>query len=156
MTRAEHAQRFYNPAATAAANSKGVSTADVASLDTIAQIVALQTAALPGYARALASSLRDGPLTGLEWAYTRAAGTGVRVLHIHVRFVLNLYRRVNDRDWQGDNDRVVAYKSTTERIAALLPQSKHVRLDGAGHDLCYDERYAGQVVDALDTFLRAE
>ncbi|KZV78343.1 alpha/beta-hydrolase [Exidia glandulosa HHB12029] len=100
------------------------------------ELVALQAAVLPGFARALGSSLRDGPLTGLEWAYTRAASTGVKVLHIH-----------------GVQDVDVDFKKTSETIAALIPQSKLVKLDGAGHDLCYDE-YAGRVADALDAFLR--
>ncbi|EJD43208.1 alpha/beta-hydrolase [Auricularia subglabra TFB-10046 SS5] len=129
---------FYNPAGKTVANTQGAKTTD-ADKAAVERIVALQSVVLPGYTRALASSLRDGPLSGLEWAYTRAAATGVRVLHIH-----------------GDDDRVVPFESTARKIKALVPQSVLVKMDGAGHDVCYDDRYVSRVVDELDSFLHAE
>ncbi|KZV88423.1 alpha/beta-hydrolase [Exidia glandulosa HHB12029] len=120
-------RRFYTPSPPKPRNSGSME-----------RIQALQVAALPGYARALASSLRDGPLTGLEWAYTRLGSSqNIKVLHIH-----------------GDDDKTVNFENTSERIAAMVPQSKLVKMEGAGHDLCYDEKYAGRVSEALDVFLR--
>ncbi|KAH7099028.1 alpha/beta-hydrolase [Auriculariales sp. MPI-PUGE-AT-0066] len=121
-----HALRFIRTA------SAGQSRAD--------EVQTLQRVALPGYLQALASSLRHGPLTGLEWAFTQvgSADTKVQFLHIH-----------------GTSDDVVPYSHTREAIAAFIPADhlQHLRLDGAGHDLCYDEKFAPIILEKLDTFL---
>jgi hypothetical protein len=48
------------------------------------QIVRLQSAHLPGYNRALASSIRFGPIRGQSSSYTNLAKSGRSVLLIHV------------------------------------------------------------------------
>ncbi|KAH7105979.1 alpha/beta-hydrolase [Auriculariales sp. MPI-PUGE-AT-0066] len=105
------------------------------------KLPALQRAALPGFLHALASSLRHGPLAALEWAYIQAgsAGSKVQFLHIH-----------------GTRDSVVPYKYTTESIAAFIPADRlqHLRLDGAEHDLVYDEKFVPILLEHLDAFLR--
>ncbi|EJD43215.1 alpha/beta-hydrolase [Auricularia subglabra TFB-10046 SS5] len=128
---------FYNPVQKAVTKTQGVKAAD-ADTALVARLVALQSMVLPGFSSALASSLRDGPLTGLEWAYSRAAATGVRVLHIH-----------------GDKDTAVPYESTARNIQALVPQAVLVKVEGAGHDVCFDDRYVPRLLDELDAFLRA-
>jgi hypothetical protein len=51
----------------------------------LSQIVRLQTAHLPHYNAAVASSLRDGPIRGLHFAFQSLARSSNQVLLIHVR-----------------------------------------------------------------------
>jgi hypothetical protein len=54
------------------------------------QIVRLQSAHLPGYNRALASSIRFGPIRGQSSSYTNLAKSERSVLLIHVRLFSSL------------------------------------------------------------------
>ncbi|KAJ6529517.1 Alpha/Beta hydrolase protein [Mycena vulgaris] len=47
------------------------------------ELVRLQSAHLPGFNRAVSSSLRAGPVTGLRWAFESRAWEGRRVLVVH-------------------------------------------------------------------------
>ncbi|KAJ7732759.1 Alpha/Beta hydrolase protein [Mycena maculata] len=47
------------------------------------ELVRHQSAHLPGFNRAISSSLRTGPVTGMQWAFESGAWAGRRVLVIH-------------------------------------------------------------------------
>ncbi|KIM77354.1 hypothetical protein PILCRDRAFT_76914 [Piloderma croceum F 1598] len=81
------------------------------------QIVRLQSAHLPGYNRALASSIRFGPIRGQSSSYTNLAKSGRSVLLIH-----------------GTEDRTVPYKYAST-IQAHIPSSELLTVSGAGHDI---------------------
>ncbi|KAJ7612966.1 hypothetical protein B0H17DRAFT_1116947, partial [Mycena rosella] len=51
--------------------------------DATHELVRLQSAHLPGFNRAVSSSLRAGPVTGLRWAFESPAWAGRRVLILH-------------------------------------------------------------------------
>ncbi|KAI0032039.1 alpha/beta-hydrolase [Vararia minispora EC-137] len=86
-------------------------------VDPIHEIVRIQSAHLPGYNAALASSLRDGPIRGLGWAFDALSASSNDVLLI----------------W-GTSDNTVPYKhaGTMHRI---IPRSQLVTVEGGGHDL---------------------
>ncbi|KAJ6459231.1 hypothetical protein C8R45DRAFT_554957 [Mycena sanguinolenta] len=48
------------------------------------ELVRLQSAHLPGFNRAVSSSLRAGPVTGMRWAFESEHWNGKRVLLLHV------------------------------------------------------------------------
>ncbi|KAI0940331.1 hypothetical protein AcV5_001469 [Taiwanofungus camphoratus] len=91
--------------------------------DPIAELIRIQSAYLPGFNPAVASSLRDGPVRNLAPAF-RALGEraerereGARVLLI----------------W-GTADPVVPLPNAA-RVQALVPRAQLVTLPGAGHDV---------------------
>ncbi|KAJ7182212.1 Alpha/Beta hydrolase protein [Mycena crocata] len=47
------------------------------------ELVRLQSAHLPGFNRAVSSSLRAGPVTGMRWAFESSGWEGLRVLLLH-------------------------------------------------------------------------
>jgi len=85
--------------------------------DPVQEIVRLQSAHLPGYNRALASSLRSGPIRGQSTSYSNLAKSGRSVLLIH-----------------GTQDRTVPYKYTST-IQSHIPSSELLTVEGAGHDI---------------------
>ncbi|KII94579.1 hypothetical protein PLICRDRAFT_96811 [Plicaturopsis crispa FD-325 SS-3] len=90
---------------------------EAAQFDSIAHIVRIQSAHLPGYNHALASSLRSGPPRGLASAFKQLGESGRKVLLIH-----------------GTEDNQVPYKYTAA-IRALVPGAELVTVDGGPHDL---------------------
>jgi len=91
-------------------------------IDSILELVRLQSAHLPGYNAAVSSSLRDGPIRGLAHCFSSPNFDSHRVLVIH-----------------GTNDKTVSPKYGP-KILSLLPnstraQSEIYTVQGAGHDL---------------------
>ncbi|KAJ3488514.1 hypothetical protein NLI96_g2794 [Meripilus lineatus] len=105
--------------------------------DPISELVRIQSAHLPGYNIAIASSIRDGPLRGLAPTFAsvgrRTRKEGGRVLLI----------------W-GTRDPVVPYRYA-ERVQALIPQAELVTLEGAKHDitLSHPEEVGRRLIDFL-------
>ncbi|KAJ7439773.1 Alpha/Beta hydrolase protein [Mycena latifolia] len=116
------------------------------------EIVRLQAAHLPGYRRAVVSSLHEGPITRMRWAFEASSWAGRRVLLIH-----------------GTQDVVVpprsspALKSFLESVKADSapgdlevvppPRVELVHIPGAGHDLTLT--HPDEVGRALVAFLDA-
>ncbi|KAI9452914.1 Alpha/Beta hydrolase protein [Boletus coccyginus] len=84
------------------------------------QIVRLQSAHLPHYNAAVASSLRDGPTRGLAYAFSALSDSSNDILLIHAR--------------QDMADKTVPYKYAA-KIQALVPQAKLVTIVDGGHDI---------------------
>ncbi|KAG2055092.1 alpha/beta-hydrolase [Suillus hirtellus] len=99
-------------------------------------IVRLQTAHLPHYNAAVASSLRDGPIRGLHFAFQSLARSGNQVLLIH-----------------GTSDKTVPYKYAS-MIHSLVPQADLVTISDGGHDLTVT--HASEVNALLLHFLADE
>ncbi|PCH40703.1 alpha/beta-hydrolase [Wolfiporia cocos MD-104 SS10] len=85
--------------------------------DPIAELVRIQSAYLPGFNPAIASSLRDGPIRDLAPSF---AALGQR--HANVVVI-----------W-GTADTVVPYRSAA-RVRAHIPDAQMVTIDGGGHDI---------------------
>ncbi|EIM88616.1 alpha/beta-hydrolase [Stereum hirsutum FP-91666 SS1] len=85
--------------------------------DPIIELVSIQSAHLPGYNAALASSLRDGPIRGLSSAYKQLGASEHPVLLI----------------W-GTADNTVPYKYAA-RVQSLVPQAELITIEDGGHDL---------------------
>jgi len=83
----------------------------------IQEIVRLQAAHLPHYNAAVASSLRDSPIHGLQFAFQSLASSANQVLLIH-----------------GTSDKTVPYKYAS-KINNLVPQADLVTISDGGHDL---------------------
>ncbi|KAI5999807.1 Alpha/Beta hydrolase protein [Pisolithus orientalis] len=96
------------------ANSSSLSQTNI---DPIQEIVRLQSAHLPYYNAAVASSLRDGPVRGLESSFAALSNSSIQVVLIH-----------------GTADKTVPYKYTC-KILALVPHAYLHTVDGAGHDI---------------------
>ncbi|PAV21475.1 alpha beta-hydrolase [Pyrrhoderma noxium] len=105
------------------------------SIDPIHEIVQIQSAYLPGYNGAIASSLRDGPLRGLSQAYSALAK--------HKQDLLLIW---------GTDDNSVPYRYAAN-IQKLVPNSKLITVDGGNHDLTLSNPKV--VCEALVDFLRS-
>ena len=95
----------------------------------------IQSAHLPGYNAAIASSLRDGPIRGLHKSFEELGTSNRKVLLIWVRsfpFITSIHLDVST--YQGTEDRTVPYKYAA-RIQELLPQSELITIQGGGNDL---------------------
>lgn len=99
----------------------------------IQEIVRLQTAHLPHYNAAVASSLRDGPIRGLHFAFQSLARSSNQVLLIH-----------------GTADKTVPYKYAS-KMRTLVPQANLVTISDGGHDIT--TTHASEVNDLLSHFL---
>ncbi|KAG1737359.1 Alpha/Beta hydrolase protein [Suillus occidentalis] len=99
----------------------------------IQEIVRLQTAHLPHYNAAVASSLRDGPIRGLHFAFQSLARSRNQVLLIH-----------------GTADKTVPYKYAS-KMRTLVPQANVVTISDGGHDIT--TTHASEVNDLLLHFL---
>ncbi|TCD65971.1 hypothetical protein EIP91_001963 [Steccherinum ochraceum] len=108
--------------------------------DPIAELVRIQSAHLPGYNTAIASSIREGPIRSLAPVFVslgrKTRKRGGKILLI----------------W-GTRDSVVPYHYAA-RVQALISESKLVTIDGAKHDLTLS--HAGQVVKHLLAFFEAD
>ncbi|KAH9002272.1 Alpha/Beta hydrolase protein [Lactarius hatsudake] len=91
--------------------------ANSSSSDPVSEIVRIQSAHLPGYNAAIASSLRDGPIRGLHKSFEALGTSNRRILLI----------------W-GTEDKTVPYKYAA-RIQGLLPQAELITIQGGGNDL---------------------
>ncbi|KAI0303924.1 alpha/beta-hydrolase [Russula brevipes] len=91
--------------------------ANSSSSDPVSEIVRIQSAHLPGYNAAIASSLRDGPIRGLHESFEKLGASNREILLI----------------W-GTADNTVPYKYAA-RMQELLPQSALITVQGGGHDL---------------------
>ncbi|KLO08642.1 alpha/beta-hydrolase [Schizopora paradoxa] len=98
------------------------------------EIVQIQSAHLPGYNHALASSLRNGPLRGLSTSYEALSELKKDVMLI----------------W-GTADRTVPYKYAS-KIQELVPNSTLLTIEDGGHDLTIS--HPSLVSDALIKFFR--
>lgn len=110
--------------------------------EAILQLVRIQSAHLPGYNPAIASSIREGPIRSLAPTFASLGRNtrkrGGKVLLIWVRLTLfatatpsRLMRLIS---LQGTKDSVVPYHYAA-RVQALISQSELVTIDGAKHDL---------------------
>jgi pimeloyl-ACP methyl ester carboxylesterase len=99
----------------------------------IQEIVRLQTAHLPHYNAAVASSLRDGPIRGLHFAFQSLARSSNQVLLIH-----------------GTSDKTVPYKYAS-KMRILVPQADLVTISDGGHDIT--TTHASEVNASLLHFL---
>jgi len=97
----------------------------------------LQSAILPGYTRALASSFHEGPIRGMENAFKAIGKTPrLKCLIIH-----------------GTNDNTVDIKAG-ERIKDYIPTAQWCPIEGADHDFIINDNYYDQVRTAILKFLR--
>ncbi|KAI6043741.1 Alpha/Beta hydrolase protein [Pisolithus marmoratus] len=112
------------------ANSSSLSQTTI---DPIQEIVRLQSAHLPYFNAAVASSLRDGPVRGLENSFTTLSSSSIQILLVH-----------------GTADKTVPYKYAS-KILTLVPHAHLLTIDGAGHDIIVT--HATHVSDALVQFL---
>ncbi|KAI0053754.1 alpha/beta-hydrolase [Auriscalpium vulgare] len=104
--------------------------------DPLNEIVRLQSAHLPGYNPAIASSLRDGPVRGLTPVFEQLGASDLQVLLI----------------W-GTADTVVPYKYAG-LMQTLLPRSELVTVDGGKHDLTTS--HPATVIAALVRFFESK
>jgi hypothetical protein len=115
------------------------------------QIVRLQSAHLPGFNFAVASSLRDGPVRGLASPFRDLGRTGRRVLIIHVSpplsRPLSSSHSILSHTNQGTHDRTVPYSYALEiqsliregaKASSSNAECKLLTLEGAGHELVLD------------------
>ncbi|KAK7696088.1 hypothetical protein QCA50_000731 [Cerrena zonata] len=105
--------------------------------DPISELVRIQSAHLPGYNPAIASSIRDGPIRNLAPTFAsvgrKTRKRGGKVLLI----------------W-GTKDSVVPYRYAA-RVQALIPQAELITIEGGKHDITLS--HPEEVVDYLHDFL---
>ncbi|KAJ7613430.1 hypothetical protein FB45DRAFT_266889 [Roridomyces roridus] len=65
------------------ATSRSSPSSESAGVNTLAELVRLQSAHLPGFNHAVSSSLRSGPVRGMSWAFENEGWRGRRVLVVH-------------------------------------------------------------------------
>ncbi|KAM5534445.1 hypothetical protein V8D89_011912 [Ganoderma adspersum] len=105
--------------------------------DPIAELVRIQSAYLPGYNAALASSIRDGPLRNLAPQFT-ALGRYSRKTNGSVLAI-----------W-GTRDRVVPYRYAA-KVQTYIPHAELVTIEGGPHDITVS--HPEEVSNALLEFL---
>ncbi|KAG8901491.1 hypothetical protein FRC00_006794 [Tulasnella sp. 408] len=98
------------------------------------EIIKLQQLVLPYHIAAVVSSIRNGPLRELDYAFAKLGKTDTKVLVV----------------W-GTADTVVPYSLATQ-VLTHIPRAKLVTVAGAGHDLLIT--HAEEVGAALMDFLR--
>ncbi|KAJ7628957.1 Alpha/Beta hydrolase protein [Roridomyces roridus] len=105
--------------------------------DMIQEIVRVQATSLPGYPRAVASSLYDGPIFHMRWAFKASVWSGRRVLFLH-----------------GERDAVVP-PAASPLLRSLVDSAGGdttlVQVQDAGHDLTWT--HPEEVGRALLSFL---
>ncbi|KAI0321963.1 alpha/beta-hydrolase [Amylostereum chailletii] len=106
--------------------------ANASHVDPINEIVRIQSAHLPGYNAAIASSLRDGPIRGLSPAFKTLGVSQNEVLLI----------------W-GTADNTVPYRYASI-MQTLVPRSELITVDGGGHDLTVS--HPDLIVEAFTRF----
>ena len=115
------------------------------------QIVQIQSSHLLGYNYALASSLRNGPLRGLESSFEALASPEYKLTLIWVRLP-SLQPVIALTVPQGTADRTVPYRYSS-RIQQLVPNCTLVTIPEGPHDLTIS--HPDTVNEALLKFLRA-
>jgi pimeloyl-ACP methyl ester carboxylesterase len=113
--------------------ANGSNNTEPEAINPIQEIVRLQSAHLPHYNAAVASSLRDGPVRGLGYAFRALANSSNEILLVH-----------------GTADKTVPYKYAS-KIQSLVPQAKLVTVIDGGHDVTVT--HAKEVNTALLHFL---
>jgi pimeloyl-ACP methyl ester carboxylesterase len=113
--------------------ANGSGSSKLEAINPIQEIVRLQSAHLPHYNAAVASSLRDGPIRGLAHAFSALSNSSNEILLIH-----------------GTADKTVPYKYAS-KIQALVPQAKLVTIVDGGYDITVT--HAKEVNAALLHFL---
>ncbi|KAJ7642922.1 Alpha/Beta hydrolase protein [Mycena rosella] len=109
------------------------------------QMLRLQAAGLPGYAHAIVSSLHEGPITRMRWAFEARSWTGKRVLLVHgTRDVV-----VPPANWP----RLKSFLESVAADRASPPRVELIEIPGAGHDLTWT--HADEVGRTLVAFLDA-
>ena len=98
----------------------------------------IQSAYLKGFNFAVASSIRDGPVRGLEWAFDSLASADIDVLIIHVCCAILALIHANTYCSKGTNDEDAPYKYAGV-INNLVPRSKLITIEGGGHDLTLEQ-----------------
>ena len=128
----------------------------------LSQLVRIQSAYLPGYNIALASSIRDGPLRSLAPQFTalgrHSRKTNGSVLAIWVSLNFNTKCKYFDGDTsnysdtptQGTADRVVPYRYAA-RVQAYIPHAELITIEDGPHDIAVS--HPDQVCTALLEFL---
>ncbi|CAL1699947.1 unnamed protein product [Somion occarium] len=105
--------------------------------DPISELVRIQSAHLPGYNPAIASSIRDGPIRNLAPTFAsvgrKTRKRGGKVLLI----------------W-GTKDCVVPYRYAA-RVQTLIPTAELITIEGGKHDITLS--HPAEVVDYLARFL---
>ncbi|KAJ6457965.1 Alpha/Beta hydrolase protein [Mycena sanguinolenta] len=127
------------------------------------ELVRLQSAHLPGFNRAVSSSLRAGPVTGMRWAFESEHWNGKRVLLLHGTADLTVPSAHSARigaliERAGRNESHSGEKSTptpqrtpkTKKSKHAPPPNERVRVSliaDAGHALTWTHaREVGEVV----------
>ncbi|PSR76101.1 hypothetical protein PHLCEN_2v8689 [Hermanssonia centrifuga] len=106
--------------------------------DPFSELIRIQSAHLPGYNPAIASSIRDGPIRNLAPVFaqlgrqTRKSGGSALII------------------W-GTDDGVVPYRYA-KRVQTLIPEAQLVTLQGAKHDLTVT--HPEDVVNHLSAFFK--
>ncbi|KAF8549951.1 alpha/beta-hydrolase [Imleria badia] len=113
--------------------ANGSSSSELEAIKPIHEIVRLQSAHLPHFNAAVASSLREGPVRGLADAFGALSESSNDILLIH-----------------GTADKTVPYKCAS-KIQDLVPQAKLVTIIDGGHDITVT--HANEVNAALLHFL---
>lgn len=98
----------------------------------------------------MASSLRDGPIRGLHFAFQTLACSSNQVLLIHVRSFFHQYALTTLTSMQGTADKTVPYKYAS-KIRDLVPHADLVTISNGGHDITIT--HASDVSAALLRFL---
>jgi len=100
------------------------------------QLRQLQEELLPGFRVLVSHDLRDGPGSGLNWAFkTVGESEHIQALIIH-----------------GNADNLVPYGEAS-KIKALVPQATIVTIDGASHYLVFEDGHWQQVADSIAAFI---
>ncbi|KAF8509130.1 alpha/beta-hydrolase, partial [Hysterangium stoloniferum] len=100
------------------------------------QLRELQSASLPGYNRALASSIADGPIRGLHEAFKMVSeNSRLKCLIVH-----------------GTADNTVDFKYG-KNIKEIVPAAVFVPIEGADHDLITADNYYDEVRTIILKFL---
>jgi len=115
------------------------SLADSNFTDSIEELVRIQSGYLLGFNRALASSLRQGPIRDQHSSYKVLGESNKQVLIVY-----------------GTADKTIPYRSTA-KIISLIPRAQILTIDGGGHDLTLeeDDGKSNQVAEALIGFFLA-
>ncbi|THH29791.1 hypothetical protein EUX98_g4385 [Antrodiella citrinella] len=108
--------------------------------DPIAELVRIQSAHLPGYNKAIASSIREGPIRSLAPTFA-SLGRNTRKRGGRILLI-----------W-GTRDNVVPYQYAA-RMQALVSNAELITIEGAKHDLTLS--HGAEIVQHLLRFLGTE
>ncbi|TDL28487.1 alpha/beta-hydrolase [Rickenella mellea] len=114
-----------------------VTTGNIPAMPLTAELRTLQEQHLPGYRDALKSSVKHGPLRGLDTTFSQLGKNenGFDFLIIH-----------------GTSDNVVNFENA-KAIQKLVPSAELIPVEGAGHDLLVVSPFHEMVTEALLKFL---